>query len=54
MLVGHNLVDWHNLGTLILHTNFNENNDSFKWNLHQTGHFFVQSMYLSLVNNGHI
>lgn len=39
VLVGQNLVDWHNLIALILRTNLNDNNDSFTWNLHQYGQY---------------
>lgn len=53
-LVGQNLINWHNLVALILHTNLNGSNNSFKWNLRQNGQFSVTSMYSSLINNGYI
>jgi hypothetical protein len=36
----------------IMHVQLNNNEDEFKWNLHQHDHFTVHSLYLALINNG--
>jgi hypothetical protein len=51
-LQGNNLVLWHDLVRRIMHIRLNNNEDVFRWNLHQHGQFSVHSFYLALINNG--
>ena len=54
VLVGQNLVNWHNLCGSIVHIHLTERSDIFKCNFHQKGQFLVHSMYFALINNGYI
>ena len=54
VLVGQNLINWHNLCASIVHIHLTKESDIFRWNLHQNGQFYVRSMYLALINNGYI
>jgi hypothetical protein len=38
-LVGQNLIRWLNLCASIVHVNITEEDDIFRWNLHQSGQF---------------
>jgi hypothetical protein len=51
-LTGNNLVMWHNMVHRIMKVRLNNQNDVFRWNLHQNRKFFVHSMYLALISNG--
>jgi hypothetical protein len=51
-LVGQNLTLWYNLVASILHVQLSADRDIFKWNLTNSGQFTIQSMYMSLINNG--
>ena len=53
-LLGQNLIRQHSLCASIVHVNLTEEDDIFRWNLHQSGQFPVRSMYLALINNGYI
>jgi hypothetical protein len=50
--MGNNLVMWHNLVHRIMQVRLNNQNDVFRWNLHQNGNFSVHTMYLALISNG--
>uniref|UniRef100_A0A0D9X511 Reverse transcriptase zinc-binding domain-containing protein n=1 Tax=Leersia perrieri TaxID=77586 RepID=A0A0D9X511_9ORYZ len=52
LLIGNNRTLWYDLIAKIMYTNLNNNEVTFKWNLHQNGQFSVRSMYLALTNNG--
>ena len=51
VLVGQNLVYWHELRASIVHIQLNQSTDYFRWNYHQNGLFSVRSMYLALSLN---
>lgn len=53
-LVGENLLLWQCLVISIAHTRLNVNKDLFRWAASNTGRFTVRSMYLSIMNYGHI
>jgi hypothetical protein len=50
--MGNNLVMWHNLVHRIMQVRLNNQNDVFRWNLHQNRKYSVHSMYLALISNG--
>jgi hypothetical protein len=53
-LTWNNLVLWHNLVQRIMLVPLNNNDDVFRWKLHQHGKYYVHSLYLALINNGMI
>lgn len=53
-LNGYNLTCWHDLVARICHVQLNNSNDTFKWNLNQSGLFTVSSMYNALITNGNV
>ena len=49
-----NLIRWHTLVALVAHTNLNEADDVFCWNLHQNKIFSVHSMYEAIVSHDQV
>jgi hypothetical protein len=50
-LVGNNLTAWNRLLPRIPRIALSQDQDEFRWNLHQSGHFFVKPRYLALIQN---
>jgi hypothetical protein len=51
-LSGNNLILWNNLVGRIAQVQLVDTEDVFRWDLHQSGQFFIHSMYQALINNG--
>jgi hypothetical protein len=51
-LQGNNLAIWNDLVFRVMYVQLNDQDDMFKWNLHQNGQYSVHSLYLGLINNG--
>ena len=49
-LVDNKLVEWHNLVAQIAYVEMVEGSDTFRWNLTKSGLYYVQSLYLHLIN----
>ena len=48
-LVGPRLVAWHELLQRLGSVNLTQGTDEFRWNLHNSGKFSVDSMYTALI-----
>jgi hypothetical protein len=51
-LVGHNLQTWYALVEKVLTTSLTNDKDVFIWNLHKSGTFSTQTMYIALISDG--
>jgi hypothetical protein len=51
-LQGNNLAIWNDLVFRVMYVQLNDQDDVFKWNLHQNRQYSVHSLYLGLINNG--
>ena len=50
-LFGPRLVAWRELLSRLVHINLVDEDDEFRWNLGQFGHFSVKSYYEALINS---
>jgi hypothetical protein len=50
-LEGNNLTLWNDLVLRVAQIQLRDQNDVFKWNLHQSDQFSVHSLYLALISN---
>jgi hypothetical protein len=51
-LIGNKLVIWHNLVQRIMAVRLNNDEDVFRWKLHQHRKYYVHYLYLALINSG--
>ena len=51
-LVGDKMTSWNKLVAKITNTQLSNGRDIFTWDLHNDGHFSVQSMYQNSMNEG--
>jgi hypothetical protein len=51
-LAGNTLALWNDLVLRFAQVQLRDQNDVFKWNLHQSSKFSVHSLYLALISNG--
>lgn len=49
-LIGHKLVLWNNLLSWLSNVGLSQEEDKFRWKLHQSEEFYVKSHYLALIH----